>query len=98
MVLLRKGFKHSSLAYTPNCHIIYQSLVKNSNDFHEIVFKMDFKHKLTCKTIFAIFLLSGWLTAHKAITKICKIGLASKFTFEILTILRNEHEFLTSGS
>ena len=30
-------------------------------------------------------MLSGCLTAHKVITKSCKIGLASKFTFEVIT-------------
>ena len=34
---------------------------------------------------FVIFLLSGWLTAHKVLTKSRKIVLASKFAFEVIT-------------
>ena len=45
--------KRSSLSYISNCHIVYLSLAKNRND--------DFERKLTCRTIFVIFLLNGWL-------------------------------------
>ena len=48
--------------------------------------RYDFICRLPGRTIFAIFLLSGWLTTHKAITKSCKIALPLSFTFEVITL------------
>ena len=45
-------------------------------------------------TSFAIFLLSGWLTAHKAVTESCKTALPLKFTLEVITISWNEPNFV----
>ena len=48
--------------------------------------RYDFKRKLTRGTNFCNFSVkSGWLTVHKAVTKSCKISLASKFSFEVIT-------------
>ena len=55
---------------------------------------------LHAEPFFVIFLLSGWLTAHQAITKSCEIDLASKFMFKVKlkTIWSHESTFLVCGS
>ena len=71
-------FKQSSLVYASNCHIIYVSITaKDRNEFSKIVPRYDFKRKLRWRAIFVIFIFSGLLTTHKAITKSCKIGILS---------------------
>ena len=57
--------------------------------FIELFSRHEFKCKVTCRTIFVIFLLSGWLTTHKLITESCNIGqLALTFIFEVITTKR----------
>ena len=55
--------------------ISFQDMASNINLHAE----PGFKYKLTCRTIFVIFLLSDWI-AHKAI----QIGLTWKFTFQVI--------------
>ena len=67
---IKMCFKQSPLAYESNCWIIYLSLAKYRNDFHKQLSRYDyFKCKLRHRTIFVIFLSSGWLTTYKAITE-----------------------------
>ena len=80
----QRAFGNSNIC---NCHIVHLSLAKNRNDFHLLVFKRWLRMSTYTHNYFVIFLWSGWLTAHKAIiTKSCKIGLASKFTLEVITL------------
>ena len=62
--------KKKSSFYVSNRQIIYLWLAKDKNDFYNIDFK------IWLQPFFVTFLLSGW---HKAITKYCKIGLASNY-------------------
>ena len=52
--------------------------------FINLLWRYDFKCKLTRRMIFGIFLLSGRLTIYKALKKSCKIPLPLKLPFKVI--------------
>ena len=101
----RKSQKHQQIWHFVNkfsslTHLIATLFTNHWQKTGKIFIRRDdFKGEFTCITIFVIFLLSGWLRAHKVIEKSCKIDLQSRFIFvAITTKISNEPMFLASSS